>query len=126
MKSGTAQSTRLPVQIVAGSSRATGIQTGNTAPVSVSPAPDGKAALLMDDGFMERIAAYRTSMSLAKSMLAGGIITAKDYDKIDRIIANKYGLSLGSICCRKPLIAPADRGNMRHNEGSDTDGPDDY
>ena len=124
MKSGTALSTRLPAHIVAGSSRATGIQTGNTAPVSVLPTPDGKAAVLMDADFMERIAAYRTSMSLAESMLAGGIITAKDYGKIDRIIANKYGLSLGSIWCRKPLIQAGFRGNMRHTEGGGAHGPD--
>ena len=74
---------------------------------------------------MERLAAYRTAMSLAEGMLADGIITTKDYGKIDRIIANKYSLSLGSIWCRKPLIKAGFRGNMRHTEGGGTHGPED-
>lgn len=76
----------------------------------------------MNADFMERLVAYRTSMSLAEAMLSDGIITAKEYGKIDRIIANKYGLSLGSIWCRKPLIDTENRGNMRHTEGGDTHG----
>ena len=74
---------------------------------------------------MERLVAYRTAMSLAEGMLADGIITAKDYGKIDRIIANKYRLSLGSIWCRKPLIQAGFRGNMRHTEGGEPHGSDD-
>ena len=35
----------------------------------------------------------------------------KEYDRIDRIIARKYGLSLGSLYCRKPLIDEAFRGS---------------
>lgn len=66
-----------------------------------------------------RLASYRTTMSLASEMLSGGIITTRDYNKIDRIIARKYGLSLCGICCRDPLInhpsraniAPADQGD---------------
>ena len=64
-------------------------------------------------------------MSLAGGMLSEGIITEKDYDKIDRIIANKYGLSLGSIYCRKPLIDQGVRVNMRHTGGGETHGTDD-
>ena len=99
--------------------------TGSIAPGSALIAQSGKGQPKMDD-YKTALIAYRTSMAVAAGMLYEGIITEKDYGKIDRIMAKKYGLSLGSICCRKPLIAPADRGNMRHNEGSDTDGPDDY
>ena len=99
--------------------------TESIAPGSALIAQRGKGLSKMDD-YKTALIAYRTSMAMAAGMLSDGIITEKDYGKIDRIMAKKYGLSLGSICCRKPLIAPADRGNMRHNEGSDTDGPDDY
>lgn len=71
----------------------------------------------MDAEYRGRLLSYRTSMSLAQEMLAEGIITAKEYEEIDRIIASRYGLSLGSICCRKPLIDPASGGNIRHTEG---------
>ena len=58
-------------------------------------------------------------MSLAEAMLTDGIISEKDYVKIDRVIAKKYGLSLCSIYCRKPLIVLETRGNMQHVKGSD-------
>ena len=40
----------------------------------------------------EKIIAYRQAMSLAKTMLERGIITAEEYDKIDKIMTNKYGV----------------------------------
>lgn len=79
----------------------------------------------MDAEYRDRLLAYRTSMSLAAEMLSEGILTAKEYDQIDRIIAKKYGLSLGSLYCRKPLIEGAFRGNIRHTEGGDICGEDD-
>ena len=71
----------------------------------------------MDAEYRRRLLNYRSSMSLAQEMLSEGIILEKEYAVIDRIIANRYGLSLGSICCRNPLIDPASGGNMRHTEG---------
>lgn len=97
----------------------------NIALASVLTVPSGKEQSKMND-YKAALISYRTAMAMAASMLADGVITKKDYGKIDRIMAKKYGLSLGSICCRKPLIAPTDRGNMPHNEGSEADGPDDY
>lgn len=47
--------------------------------------------------YEERIAAYRLAMSMAKAMLERGIISEKDYDIIDRLMAEKYGISLSSI-----------------------------
>lgn len=70
-----------------------------------------KAVAEMSD-YETRLVEYRTTMSLATSMLLRGIITEKDYEKIDRNIAEKCGLSLGSICCRNPLIIQAFRVNM--------------
>lgn len=71
----------------------------------------------MDADYKDRLVAYRTTMSLAGGMLSEGIITGEDYDQIDRIVAKMKGLSLSSICCRKPLIVPGDRVNMRHTGG---------
>ena len=79
----------------------------------------------MDAEYKERLIAYRTTMSLAEGMLHEGIITAKDYGKIDKIIAKRCGLSLGSICCRKPLIIAGNRGNMRLTGGEEVHGSDD-
>ena len=47
--------------------------------------------------YEERIAAYRLAMSMAKAMLERGIISEKDYCIIDRLMAEKYGISLSSI-----------------------------
>lgn len=47
--------------------------------------------------YEERIAAYRLAMSMAKAMLQRGIISDKEYAVIDRLMAEKYGISLSSI-----------------------------
>lgn len=41
--------------------------------------------------------AIRATMSLARSMRSQGIISDKEYAKIDTIIAKKYGISSYSI-----------------------------
>ena len=88
--------------------------------------PDGKGLLLMEMAeHKERLVAYRTTMSLAAGMLSEGIISEKDYGKIDRIVAKNHGLSLSSICCRIPLITPGTRGNIHTAEGGDFVGKDD-
>ena len=40
---------------------------------------------------------YKLAMSTAKTLLREGIITEKDYARIDTIMTKKYGLSLDSI-----------------------------
>lgn len=52
----------------------------------------------------EKICAYKRTMSIVDSMLSRGIISAEDYLKIDKIIANKYGVNSCSIYRQKPLI----------------------
>lgn len=42
-------------------------------------------------------AKYQMAMALARSMRSKGLISAKEYAKIDTIIANKYGISSCSI-----------------------------
>lgn len=66
----------------------------------------------------KKIASYREMMSIAEEMLLQGVINESEYDRIDRIIAEKRGLSLSSIYCRKPLIFNGPRVNMtRTREG---------
>ena len=79
----------------------------------------------METDYRQAMIDYRISMSLAAELLSDGLITEKDYAKIDRIIAKRHGLSLCSICLRNPLIAPESRGNMRPTEGGENDGADD-
>ena len=45
----------------------------------------------------KRLFAYQVTMSLARGMRSKGIITDKEYAKIDTIIAKKYGISSYSI-----------------------------
>nr|DAZ24575.1 MAG TPA: Short C-terminal domain [Caudoviricetes sp.] len=47
--------------------------------------------------YEKNLTAYQTMMALARRMCSEGIITAKEYAKIDTIIARKYGISSGSI-----------------------------
>lgn len=47
--------------------------------------------------YEKRLMAYQTAMALARSMRSKGIISSKEYAKIDTIIAKKYGISSGSI-----------------------------
>ena len=107
------------------------MKSGETLTVSTAPGPvptgqSGKGRWPMDADYKAELVAYRASMSLAASLLSDGVITEKEYGQIDRIIAKRHGLDLSTICCRNPLIDPENRGNMRHNEGSDADGPDDF
>ena len=47
--------------------------------------------------YEKRLMAYQTAMALARSMCSKGIISAKEYAKIDTIMAKKYGISSFSI-----------------------------
>lgn len=55
----------------------------------------------------KRLFAYQMAMALARSMRSKGLISAKEYAKIDTIIANKYGICPGgkSVSQRKPEMA---------------------
>ena len=80
----------------------------------------------MDADYRERLLSYRASMSLASEMLSQGVITAREYAKIDRIIAKSRGLDLCGICCRNPLLYKEFRANMTPtDEGGEIDGTDD-
>ena len=45
----------------------------------------------------KRLFAYQLAMALARSMRSKGLISAKEYAKIDTIMAEKYGISSCSI-----------------------------
>ena len=62
----------------------------------------------------KRLFAYQMAMALARSMRSKGLISAKEYAKIDTIIANKYGISSCSLYCGMDLIYDGFRGNMSH------------
>lgn len=47
---------------------------------------------------------YQMSLSVAKSMLEKGIITADEYSEIDTILREKYHPILGTLLAGKPLI----------------------
>lgn len=80
----------------------------------------------MDADYRERLLSYRAAMSLASEMLSHGVITAREYAKIDRIIAKSRGLDLCGICCRNPLLYKEFRANMTPtDEGGEIDGTDD-
>ena len=46
----------------------------------------------------EREKNYRVSLSIAKAMLSKGLITDRDYGKIDTILIAKYKPIIGGLC----------------------------
>ena len=51
----------------------------------------------MDKAMYGRILDYRTAMSVICDLYRKGIITAKEYDRIDTIMTKKYGVSSFTI-----------------------------
>lgn len=51
----------------------------------------------MTDDLRKRVVDYRTVVSVFKSMLKTGIITADEYEKLCVITAEKYGLNSCTI-----------------------------
>ena len=46
---------------------------------------------------LNKIVAYRKTMQYMKKLLEAGVITSKDYERVDRIMSKKYDLSLSVI-----------------------------
>jgi hypothetical protein len=44
-----------------------------------------------------RVALYQATMSLMRGMLTKGVISEEEYDEIDTIFAEKYGISSSTI-----------------------------
>ncbi len=51
----------------------------------------------MKNDYIDKVSDYRLTMSFVKSMKIRGIISEKEYDKIDTIMTKKYGISSVSI-----------------------------
>ena len=51
----------------------------------------------MTDALREKVLAFRTAMSVVKSMLSAGIIDHDDYAAIETVLAEKYGLTSSTI-----------------------------
>jgi hypothetical protein len=52
----------------------------------------------MNADLFQRLSLYRATMAAVKQMLDQGLITADEYDQIDRMFAQKYGFELSTIC----------------------------
>jgi len=50
------------------------------------------------DEYKNRLVRYQIAMSLARKMLAEGVITDAEYRKIECIMTKKYDISSFSIC----------------------------
>ena len=83
------------VAIVGNNLKAMAMPTGCSAPVTAI-CNFAERRLTMSD-YDKRLFAYQTAMALARSMRSKGLISAKEYAKIDTIIAEKYGISSCSI-----------------------------
>lgn len=58
------------------------------------PTEGGKG---MTDALREKVLAFRTAMSVVKSMLSAGIIDHDDYVAIETVLAEKYDLTSSTI-----------------------------
>ena len=79
---------------------------------NASQTTGGKSRRMTQEELQEKLVLYRIAMSLALEMWNQGIITDHEYNKIDRIIADYYGLKSSTIFCRNPLISSLRYGNM--------------
>ena len=61
---------------------------------------------------MKKIQAYQSALSQARNMLDKGIIDMADMMLIENKLAEKYGLTYGSIYREIDLIKITDRANM--------------
>jgi len=71
----------------------------------------------MDMSFEERLIAYRLAISLAAGVLRRWIISSRDYERIDVILAEKYGFSSIIIYPLIDWIKHRFRANMAPTKG---------
>lgn len=89
------RTTRSLAAAVGSNLKATATHIGSSAPVPVIRSPAERKPTMSD--YEKRLFNYQTAMALARTMRSKGIISAKEYAKIDTIIAKKYGISSCSI-----------------------------
>ena len=76
----------------------------------------GESVTAMDRGCYERLEGYFSAMVQAKQMLSKGLISADEYNIIDTIMAEKYGIPSCSLFRDNDLLCKETDGNMSHNE----------
>ena len=89
------RTTRSPAGTVENSLKAMATPIECSAPVTAICVSAERRPTMSD--YDKRLFAYQTAMALARSMRSKGLISAKDYAKIDTMIAEKYGISSCSI-----------------------------
>lgn len=65
------------------------------------------------------VVSYCSAMAQARRMMCDGIITTKDYERIDTILLQKYNLQLSSLYRDRDLIIAAVDGNIPHYKEGD-------
>ena len=106
-----------PVPIAIKSSQRTEIRTGSIAATpAILQIVTERSVPPMDERYRANLESYLASMMQAKKMLSQGILTSEDYDKIDTIIADKYGVSSCSLYRGIDLIYNNFNGNMSYYE----------
>lgn len=94
---------------------------GSSAPGAVILHIDmAKAVIRMADD--KAIMCYQATMRIARQWLSSGLITAEDYEKIDTITAEKFGVSARSIWRDINLIKLPTDGNMPPTKGGISSG----
>ena len=66
----------------------------------------------MGDNHLKRVSAYLLAMTAADHLLREGIISDEDYQRIEHLILDKYGLFSRSIFRRNDWIISRPRGNI--------------
>ena len=64
-----------------------------------------------------RIVAYQSAMAQARAMRKRGLVSEEELQKIEELMAKKYGFDLGDIHRDMDLITLGSRGNMPYYEG---------
>lgn len=65
---------------------------------------------------MTSVIDYELAMSVFSQLLNKGLLTQKEYEKLEKKTAKKYGLKKGSIYRRNNLISGVNYGNMCDEE----------
>ena len=84
--------------------------SASTVPTAATLPIDIRIGAAMAD--MKKIQAYQSALSQARNMLDKGIIDMADMMLIENKLAEKYGLTYGSIYREIDLIKITDRANM--------------
>jgi len=68
----------------------------------------------MSNCYNTNVSAYTAAMLYAEKLLRNGLISGKEYDEIDTILAKKYEISSCSIYRRNSWITTPTQVNMSH------------